>query len=149
MASSVVHKILNIKNAQLDLDGQTYGGAVTNANITATVEIVEWRPISGEDVYDVSEPQHMLNIEFGQDLSSDATLNAQLMSKHGQAVPFKLYPKGDATGPTAEGTAVLQFPSQVGGARGVATATSACRINGQPTIKDATGAQIYPAPVTP
>lgn len=149
MASSVVHKILNIKNAQLDLDGETYGGAINNANITATVEVVEWRPISGEDIYDVDEPQHTLNIEFGQDLSTNATLTAQLMAKHGQAVPFKLYPKGDATGPSAEGTAVLQFPSNVGGGRGVATATSACRINGQPTVKAADGTTIYPAPVTP
>ncbi len=146
--STVQHKILNIKNAQLDLGGSTYGGAITNANITVTIEDVPWRPISGEDQTDVGEPAHVLNVEFGQDLSTSETLTAVLMSKHGQTLPFKLYPKGDATGPEASGTLTVKFPSQVGGARGIATATSAMAINGQPTIKAADGSTIYPAPVT-
>jgi len=149
MASSVVHKILNIKNAQLDLGGATYGGAISNANVSVTVGDVEWRPISGEDIYDTEEPQHVLNVEFGQDLSSNATLTATLMSKHGQTLPFKLYPKGDPDGESATGVVTVKFPSQVGGGRGVATATSAMRINGQPTITAADGTQIYPAPVVP
>lgn len=147
--STVQHKILNIKNAQVDLDGDTYGGAILNANITVTIEDIPWRPISGEDQTDVGEPEHVLNLEFGQDLSTNATLTAQLMAKHGQTLPFKIWPKGDATGPEASGTVTVKFPSQVGGARGIATATSAMAINGQPTIKAADGTQIYPASVTP
>lgn len=147
--SSGTHKILNIKQAQLDLGGATYGGAVLDANITATVEDLAWQPISGEDQYETGEPEHTLNVNFGQDLSTDTTLTAFLMSKHGQTVPFKLYPKGDTTGPSAEGTVTVKFPSQVGGARGVATATSAMRVNGQPVIKAANGTQIYPAAEEP
>lgn len=128
---ATTHKILNIKDAQLTLDAVTYGGAIDNANISATVEDMVWKPISGEDQSAVGEPELTLNVNFGQDYSTNTTLTAILITRHGEAVPFILATKTGEV--VATGECVLKFPSQIGGGRGVATASVAMRINGTPT----------------
>lgn len=128
--SSHPHTILTIKNAQVSLDGDRYGGAITSASIAVTQADAEWQPISGEDQYDVEEPQYTLNIDHGQDYT-EGSLTHLLMTRAGEQVPFTL--ETAASTVVATGKCTLKRPSAVLGARGVATATVAMRVNGEPT----------------
>lgn len=131
-ASSQAHKILVIKDAQLELDGKTYGSAITAATISSSQSDVEWKPISGEDQYDIELPDYTLTVDFGQDYSSPNTLTAVLLTRAGEQVPFKLHARSGQT--VAAGSVTLKVPETILGARGVATSRAAMRINGQPTF---------------
>jgi hypothetical protein len=150
--ASVVHKLMNIKKAAVefgDTPGTEYADAITSAACVGTSNAVKWQPISGNDQTDNDTPEWVINMEFGQDLSATTSLNAQLLSKFGTIQDVVIRPQGGAAGPSIEASVRVGLVSQVGGGRGVATATCALTVQGQPTIKAADGTVIYPKPAPP
>lgn len=149
--TTVVHNLMNIKKAAVGFgtDGAEYADAITSAACVGTSTSVPWKPISGNDQTENETPEWVVNLDFGQDLSSPASLNAQLLSKYDTVQDVVIRPQGGAAGPSIEATVRVGLVTQVGGGRGVATASCALTVQGQPTIKAADGSVIYPPPAPP
>ncbi|MFD6091317.1 hypothetical protein ACFWGN_04255 [Oerskovia sp. NPDC060338] len=149
--ASVTHSLMNIKKAAVLFGAGTdeYADAITSAACVGTSTTVPWQPISGNDQSDAETPQWVINLDFGQDLSAPTSLNAQLLSRYDEVTDIVIRPQGGEAGPSIEAEVRVGLVSQVGGGRGVATASCALVVQGQPTIKAADGTVIYPKPITP
>lgn len=135
------HTILTVKKATVAFgeapEIQTFPGAIQNANITVTEGEVAWPAIDGM-LYANEDAQYVLNLDLGQDFSGPDTLFMYLWDHSGEKVPFVLTPDpttdAEVTPAAVNGTVVLRKPSQIGGARGVATATAALRVEGDVSL---------------
>ncbi|MEV0890313.1 hypothetical protein [Promicromonospora sp. NPDC050262] len=150
----MTHTILNIKRATLTIDAVDCADAATDANLALTDTVTNWQPISGNDQTDLGDAVEVINVSFGQDLSSADTCHATLLAAHGLVVPVVLKPTGAVTHPSVTALARVGAVSAVGGARGVATATCVLHVQKEDggvgaVVTAADGTQVYPAPVTP
>lgn len=150
------HTILNIKRAVLTVDTVNCSDATTDANLALTDTVTNWQPISGNDITDLGDAGEVINLAFGQDLTTGITTHSTLLKNRGKVVPVELRPSGGTGNPSIIAEVLVGAVSTVGGARGVATAT--CVLHVQKSV-DGTGAVVtaadgtvvYPfvAPVVP
>jgi hypothetical protein len=143
-----MHTILNIKRAVLTIDAVDCSDATTDSNLALTDTPTAWQPISGNDINDLGDATEIINVAFGQDLTTATTCHATLLANRGQVVPVTLKPSG-GTHPSITANAKVGAVSVVGGPRGVATATCILYVEKSlggvgAKVTAADGAQVYP-----
>lgn len=149
-----MHTILNIKRAVLTVDAVNCSDATTDANLALTDTVTNWQPISGNDITDLGDAGEVINVAFGQDLSSSTTCHATLLAKRGQVVSVSLKPSGATDATEIAADVMVGAVSTVGGPRGVATATCVLHVQKDTdgigaTVMSADGAQVYPTFIAP
>jgi hypothetical protein len=130
---STVHKVLNIANAIVSIDGVEYSDAITSASLSTTSTDSTWVPVSGNIQTSTGALQWTANLEFGQDLVANTTLTMKLISLHGQSKTVIIKPTGTAT-QSITFTATIKAPSVIGGGVGVATTSAVFPVSGQPVF---------------
>lgn len=144
-----MHTILNIKRAVLTVDAVDCSDATTDANLALTDTVTNWQPISGNDITDVGDATEIINVAFGQDLTTATTTHSTLLKNRGKVVPVSLRPSGGAGNPSIVANARVGAVSAVGGGRGVATATCILHVQKEDegvgaVVTAADGTQVYP-----
>ena len=130
---SLAHKVLNISNAIVSIDGIEYSDAITSASLSTTSTDTTWIPVSGNVQSSTGALIWTANLEFGQDLVANTTLTMKLIALHGQSKVVVIKPTGTAT-QVITFTATINAPSVIGGAVGVATTSAEFPVSGQPVI---------------
>lgn len=132
----MAHEVLNIKNAEVTIDGTTVGDAVSIAAVNQTSTDLEWIPVSGATQAEVGEPTYTVALTFGQDFTA-GSLTQLLFDGHGSKAQIVITPKGGAT-PSITATVTLKAPATLGGPVGIATSTAEMKVDGKPVIAWAT-----------
>jgi hypothetical protein len=130
---SLAHKVLNISNAIVSIDGVEYSDAITSASLSTTSTDTTWIPVSGNVQTTTGALQWSASLEFGQDLVANTTLTAKLIALHGQQKTVVIKPTGTAT-QVITFTATIKAPSVIGGAVGVATTSAEFPVTGTPVF---------------
>lgn len=130
--ASVIHNVLNIKNAVISIDGVEYSDAITEATVNRTSTDLKWIPVSGNVQTEVGALEETITINFGQDFT-EGSLTQVLNESHGEKAVVIIKPKGGTT-PTITANVTLKAPDTLGGAVGVAASTATFAVNGRTTI---------------
>lgn len=130
---STAHKVLNISNAIVSIDGVEYSDAITSASLSTTSTDTTWVPVSGNVQTSTGALIWTASVEFGQDLVANSTLTAKLIALHGQSKVVVIKPTGTAT-QVITFTATIKAPSVIGGGVGVATTSAEFPVSGQPVF---------------
>jgi len=136
---AVTHTPHIIENAQMSIDGSTYGGAIDSVKHAITFATHEFVGINGESQPVVGKKRHKAELTLGQDFD-DTSLMAVLIDRHGQTANVVFSPIGEGTGqPTITGTVVLAAVSEIGGKAGELGGTgTTLAFKGEPAIVWAT-----------
>ncbi|QCO98969.1 hypothetical protein FCN77_16265 [Arthrobacter sp. 24S4-2] len=129
----MAHSIMNIKTADVTLDAISYADAITSVKLTAASEDTTWVPVSGVTQTQTGILKWTAELEFGQDLTANSTLQAKLLALHGQVKTLVVKPTGTAT-QSITVSVTVKAPAEFGGAVGVATSNASLPVNGQPTF---------------
>lgn len=126
------HKVLNIKNALVSVDGEEFGDAITSATLNISSSDASWVPVSGNTQSEVGSPEYSVTLDFGQDFT-EGSLTHELFTRHGETATLVVRPAGGST-PSITATVVLKTPEALGGGVGIATSRAQLGVNGTPVI---------------
>lgn len=133
MAEPLAFDPLIIDHVSLTLGGVDYASACDSVILAPTTPKVKFKPVNGRSRTKVAKPDWALTLNLGQDFDK-AGLSAQLIDRHGEAVPFTLSPEGESAASQITGTVVLEA-GQLGGASAtVATTSVTLDVDGQPSF---------------
>lgn len=121
---------LVIEDVRLELDGVDYATALDSVLLVPTTTKNKWKPVNGHKKPRVARPDWVLTLNVGQDFDK-ASLTAQLITRHGQNVPFVLTPQDGAVA-KIEGTVTLEAVQVGGASEAVATSGVSLDVDGQP-----------------
>ena len=118
----------------LVLGAKEFSTALDSAILTPTTTKLRWAPINGKTKTKVPKPSWALALNLGQDFDSTGLMH-ELITKHGEEVPFTLTPVGSGTD-VAEITGFVTLEAVAVGAAANVIATSAVTldVNGQPVF---------------
>lgn len=132
---NVVHNPTIIQNAQITIDGNTYGDSIDSAIAQPTYVTHKWKGVSGKAATRVGKLDWAVALNLGQDYT-DGSLLQVLIDRHGEQAQITIAPAGEGVGqPTITGTVTLAAVTDVGGkVDEMAVTGTTLAFDGAPTI---------------
>jgi hypothetical protein len=117
----------------LTLGTKEFSTALDSITLTPTTTKLRRTAVNGKSKTRVPAPDWALGLTYGQDFDSTG-LSHELLTKHGQEVPFTLQPLGDADAAEITGFVTLEAGAVGGAAKAIAQSTVTLDVNGQPVF---------------
>ncbi|MFJ2353357.1 hypothetical protein [Glutamicibacter sp. NPDC087673] len=112
-----------IKEAHVVIDGVQYRDEVSNVTFTPTTANQSWNPLSGNSVSTAQVTAWNVAFTYGQDYDTADSLASYVQANQGQPCDIQFVPTDGSTKAWATTISAL-MPGNIGGAAGVAEATS-------------------------
>lgn len=119
-----------IEDVLLSLDGVDYAEALDSVILAPTTAKTKFKAVNGKKKSRVAKPDWVLTLNHGQSFDR-ASLTAQLITRHGESVPFILTPQSGSLA-KIEGSVTLEAVQVGGAAEAVATSGVSLDVDAQP-----------------
>lgn len=132
------HNPLMIEDVALTLGTKEFSTACDSIILVPTTVKTRWKPVNGLSSTKVAKPDWALTLNLGQDFDT-AGLTHELITNHGESVPFILAPNGASDTAKIEGFVTLEAVQVGGASASLATSGVTLDVSGQPVFTWATG----------
>lgn len=132
------HNDVVIENVMLTLGTKEFSTALDSIVLTPTTTKLRRTAVNGVSRTRVAKPDWSLALTFGQDFDDKGLLH-ELITRHGEEVPFTLNPLGDEAVAEITGLVTLEAGAVGAAAKTIAASTVTLDVNGQPAFTWNTG----------